>query len=438
MVYEFKLPDIGEGVHEGEIAKWHVEEGQPVTEDDPMVEVMTDKVTVVITAPVSGIVAALMFSEGDVAHVGDVIISINEQGQSAANTAATTATAAEPAEAPAKQACAAEQTVAAPRPHPQPVAVAGSAGTTTTAKSLAAPAARKLARDLQVDLAQVPGSGPRGRIRKPDVEAFAQTAHTAQTAQPAAPAAKSASPNRRQGTPGVTEERIPYRGMRRKIGDHLVAAKHTAPHFTYVEEADFTQLVAIRRDLDAEARAMTDGQVKVTYLPFIIKAVIAAMAQYPVLNSSLDEAGSEIVLKYDYNSGVAVATDQGLVVPVIHHADQLNLLQLSEAIGTLSQKARANQLTLDDVQGGTFTLTSIGSIGGIFSAPIVNVPEVAIMGIQKIEPRPVVVDNEIVIRDRSYLSISCDHRVVDGAEAALFMKAVVEILEHPARMLLGC
>ncbi|MCA9800189.1 MAG: 2-oxo acid dehydrogenase subunit E2 [Cyanobacteria bacterium HKST-UBA04] len=434
MVYEFKLPDIGEGVHEGEIAKWHVEEGQPVTEDDPMVEVMTDKVTVVITAPVSGIVAALMFSEGDVAHVGDVIISINEQGQSAA----TTATAAEPAEAPAKQACAAEQTVAAPRPQPQPVAVAGSAGTTTTAKSLAAPAARKLARDLQVDLAQVPGSGPRGRIRKPDVEAFAQTAHTAQTAQPAAPAAKSASPNRRQGTPGVTEERIPYRGMRRKIGDHLVAAKHTAPHFTYVEEADFTQLVAIRRDLDAEARAMTDGQVKVTYLPFIIKAVIAAMAQYPVLNSSLDEAASEIVLKYDYNIGVAVATDQGLVVPVIHHADQLNLLQLSEAIGTLSQKARANQLTLDDVQGGTFTLTSIGSIGGIFSAPIVNVPEVAIMGIQKIEPRPVVVDNEIVIRDRSYLSISCDHRVVDGAEAALFMKAVVEILEHPARMLLGC
>ena len=434
MVYEFKLPDIGEGVHEGEIAKWHVEEGQPVTEDDPMVEVMTDKVTVVITAPVSGIVAALMFSEGDVAHVGDVIISINEQGQSAA----TTATAAEPAEAPAKQACAAEQTVAAPRPQPQPVAVAGSAGTTTTAKSLAAPAARKLARDLQVDLAQVPGSGPRGRIRKPDVEAFAQTAHTAQTAQPAAPAAKSASPNRRQGTPGVTEERIPYRGMRRKIGDHLVAAKHTAPHFTYVEEADFTQLVAIRRDLDAEARAMTDGQVKVTYLPFIIKAVIAAMAQYPVLNSSLDEAASEIVLKYDYNIGVAVATDQGLVVPVIHHADQLNLLQLSEAIGTLSRKARANQLTLDDVQGGTFTLTSIGSIGGIFSAPIVNVPEVAIMGIQKIEPRPVVVDNEIVIRDRSYLSISCDHRVVDGAEAALFMKAVVEILEHPARMLLGC
>jgi pyruvate dehydrogenase E2 component (dihydrolipoamide acetyltransferase) len=222
--------------------------------------------------------------------------------------------------------------------------------------------------------------------------------------------------------------------MRRKIAEHLVKSKHTAPHFTYVEEADMTDIVKFRNDLQTQADALG---IKLTFLPFIIKAVIEGLKKYPALNSTLDETTQEIILKHYYNMGVAVATPDGLVVPVVTHAEQRSILDLAAEIASLGDKARQGKLALTDLQGGTFTLTSIGSIGGIFSAPIINYPEVAIMGIQKIEKRPVVRNDEIVIREMTYFSISCDHRVVDGAEAALFMKEVIDWLEHPGRFLLS-
>lgn len=418
MVFEFKLPDIGEGVHEGEIARWIVQPGQTVKEDEPMVEVMTDKVTVEITSPVSGTVGELLYKEGDTVKVGSVIIRINESGDiPATQKPASTEKASngnsqqEVAQnAPAETGSASRSTATSTVPYS-----ASSGG-----KVLAAPAVRKLARSMGVDLAMISGTGPKGRIRKTDVLTF----------QPG----QALGRPKRTSIPGTrTEERIPFIGMRRKIGEHLVKSKQTAPHFTYVEEADMTDIVKFRNDLDPQAQLMG---IKLTYLPFIIKAVIEGLKKFPKLNSTLDEATQEIILKQYYNIGIAVATPDGLIVPVIQDAEHKSILDLAEELRDLGERARNNKLALTDLQGGTFTLTSIGSIGGIFSAPIINHPEVAIMGIQKIEKRPVVRNDQIVIREMTYLSLSGDHRVVDGAEVALFMKEVIEWLEHPARFLL--
>lgn len=439
MAFEFKLPDIGEGVHEGEISRWLVQAGETVREDQPMVEVMTDKVTVEITSPVAGTVSSLLYKEGDTVRVGSIIITIEDgvtasAPAKAAKEAAPVAVAAatKPQEVNGHSKPAPVSSVAvAPMPSCQP--------NVTSGKVLAAPAARKLARSMGIDLAVVTGSGPNGRIRKRDV----LSAGSGSAAGSAVASAVSSAP---QVAPlavptfmasGETK-RVPYSGMRRKIGDHLVKSKTTAPHFTYVEEADMTELHRIRETLAPTAE--TQG-VKLTYLPFIVKAVIEGLKRYPKLNSTLDEAAGEIIMKGDYHIGVAVAIDDGLIVPVVKNAGQKSILEIAADISSLSQKARQNKLALDDIQGGTFTLTSIGSIGGIFSAPIVNQPEVAIMGIQKIEKRPVVrtVNGEdaIVIRQMTYLSISGDHRVVDGAEVALFMKEVIGWLEEPSRLLLN-
>ncbi len=421
MAFEFKLPDIGEGVHEGEISKWLVEPGQSVTEDQPMVEVMTDKVTVEITSPVNGVVEELLYKEGDVVKVGSIIIRIDDSATSGAKPASNEAAATN------GSAAAKEVHSEAPPVSSRPVATAPLPSAGGRHRTLAAPAVRKLARTMGIDLALVSGSGPGGRVRKQDLMAFSSGGGMA-APQQARPTFQRSSIIAGQG-----EERIPFRGMRRKIGEHLVKSKQTAPHFTYVEEADMSEIVKFRNDLQPMAEAMG---LKLTFLPFIIKAVIEGLKKFPKLNSSLDEATQEIVLKQYYNIGVAVATDEGLIVPVVKHADQRSVLDLAVEIVELSDKARQGKLALTDLQGGTFTLTSIGSIGGIFSAPIVNYPEVGIMGIQKIEKRPVVRNDEIVIREMTYLSISCDHRVVDGAEAALFMKEVIDWLEHPARFLL--
>lgn len=399
MVFEFKLPDIGEGVHEGEITRWLVEPGQPIAEDAPMVEVMTDKVTVEITSPVTGVVAERRFEEGATVTVGAVILTIQTEG--------------EPKAKPVEVPVAVEAPVAVAAPIVSTPVMAG-------AKVLAAPAARKLARNLGIDLASVAGSGPLGRIRKADV--LASQSGTVVAPRPVLVSSMASK----------SDTRVPFKGMRKRIAEHLVHAKHTAPHFTYVEEADFSALVAMKEDLAPLAQSQN---VKLTYLPFIVKAVCQGIQNFPIVNSSLDEAKSEIVLKGACNIGIAVATEDGLVVPVIHNAQSLSLFQIAAEISRLSDLARRGKLALSDLQGGTFTLTSIGSIGGIFSAPIVNHPEVAIMGIQKVEKRPVVRNDEIVIREMTYLSISCDHRVVDGADAARFMKDVIDWLEHPSRLL---
>jgi pyruvate dehydrogenase E2 component (dihydrolipoamide acetyltransferase) len=437
MAYEFKLPDIGEGIHEGEIVQWLVQPGDFVKEDQAIVEVMTDKVTAEIPAPVSGIIQELRGKAGEVIRVGRVIAVFDEKAS------------AESAKPPVQnQDAKAEKQAEAPqgRPsneakssqsvgtngngkHAEPTSIA-TATRPTSGKVLAAPATRKLARQLGVELTLVAGRGPHGRITQSDVREF-----QGQGGQ--APAKMTAPSAVAGGFVSNGERRVPFGGLRRKIAEHLVHAKHTAPHFAYVEEVDMSKLVALRNELLPIAQ---EQGVKLSYLPFIMKAVIAGLRQYPALNAQLDDAKQELVYKNDYHMGVAVATEQGLIVPVVKFADQKSIFSLAREIAELAQKARSGKLTLDELKGGTFTLTSIGSIGGLFGIPIINHPEVAIMGINKIDRRPVVrtVDGteQIVIRDMMHLSISGDHRVVDGAELALFVKDVIAYLETPSRLML--
>lgn len=428
MAYEFKLPDIGEGVHEGEIVQWLVKEGDFIKEDQAIVEVMTDKVTAEIPAPTSGILKEMRGKPGEVITVGSVIAVFEEKAEG--KTSGDKSTSGKEAKEAVAEAAS-----------EKPVNGNGKSGSTATqerpskasvGKAIAAPATRKLARELGLELSEIIGSGPRGRITPDDVknaQGGTSTLSKTTTVQPTAITTSS-------GYRSMGERRVPFGGLRKKIAEHLVKSKQTAPHFAYVEEVDMSKLVAMRNDLMPVAEA--EG-IKLSYLPFFIKAVIAGLKKYPVLNSQLDEETKELVYKNDFHMGIAVATEQGLIVPVVKYADQKNLFELATEIKTLAEKARAGKLALEELKGGTFTLTSIGSIGGLFGVPIINYPEVAIMGVNKIEKRPVVrqIDgqDQIVIREMMHLSISCDHRVVDGAEAALFVKDVIQYLENPARLI---
>ena len=399
MVKEFRLPDIGEGVHEGEITKWLVKEGDPIKEEQLFVEVMTDKVTVQLPSPFTGKVLKLLAKEGEVVKVGNPIIVVGEEGEAAPAAAAPTAKA---ATAPAAK-------PAAPAPAPP-------AATPPTGEILATPAVRKLARERNVDLAAIRGTGPRGRITEEDVRG-ATVGVTPAVAIPA-------------GTPaGALEERIPVHGIRRRIAEKMHKSKTTAAHFTYVEEVDMTPLVHLREKLKGKAEKRG---VKLTYLPFIVRAIVAALKDHPMLNATLDDEKQEIVVKRYYHIGIATATDAGLIVPVIHDADKRDIYALAKEVERLAEAARTNKLTPQDITGGTFTITSLGALGGILATPIINWPEVAIVGIHRIEKRPVVHDDQIVVREMMYLTCSFDHRAIDGHIGAAFVESLKEYLEHPA------
>ena len=410
MVYEFRLPDIGEGVAEGEVVKWLVKEGEEVKENQPLVEIMTDKVNVEIPSPKKGRIQKCMAKEGEVVKVGQVLIVIAE-GEAVDVPPAT------PTTRPSPPALEKMPTPAKPQeisttPTPQPL---------QQREILATPATRKLARDMGVDLSLVQGTGRGGRITDEDVERFKQLGRTA-----AAVAVTVTGPR------GV-EELVPLRGIRRKVAEHMVKSKSTAAQVTHVEEVDMTEIVQLREKAKASAEKR---EVKLTYLPFIVKALIPALKQYPYLNATLDDEKSEIVLKKYYNIGMATDTEQGLVVPVIKDAEHKSINQLAAEIAGLSEKARAGQLALNEIQGSTFTITNVGGIGGVFATPIINYPEVAILGVHKITKRPVVKDNQIVVRDMTYISLSFDHRVLDGAMAARFVSAIKQYLEDPKLLLL--
>jgi len=401
MAREFKLPDIGEGVHEGEVVKWFVKEGDSVKENDLVVEVMTDKVTVQIPSPVTGKILERRAKEGEVVKVGSTLVVFGEEGESAPPSPAATARPSSVPPAPAK--------AVAPSPPPAPGEV------------LAAPVVRRLAREMNVSLGSVRGSGPQGRITEDDVR---RAAHTpAETPKPGVAVAVRAD-----------EERIPIHGLRKRIFEKMAKANVTAAHFTYVEEVDMTQLVHLRDQLKETADWKS---VRLTFLPFFIKAVVAAMKEFPTLNASVDDERGEIVVKRYYHIGIATATEEGLTVTVVHEADGKDLWYLAKEVERLSNAAREKRLTLEDVQGSTFTITSLGREGGMFATPIINWPEVGILGIHKIEKRPVVRNDQIVIRDMMYLSCSFDHRVIDGHVGAAFVQAVRNFLEHPALLFLG-
>jgi pyruvate dehydrogenase E2 component (dihydrolipoamide acetyltransferase) len=525
-MFEFKLPDVGEGVAEGEIVSWLVSEGDTVSEDQVLAEVETDKAVVDLPAPRAGTIATLHAAEGEMVPVGTVVVTIDtgegddeaEEVAEATESESTTDGEASPADAD--------------EPDAEPSAKGG--------RVFAPPNVRRLARELNVEIAAVAGSGPGGRVTesnvreaatKPgsddeDVAAAVTSVDEAEdgqepksavsnvdgeTSKPksaiskvgssggdsepadrdrtlAAPATRriadeegvdlNAVPTekRRDGQPFVDADDVrayaeaqraaqqadadavgeaaegaettvdattsadgavttePYRGIRRTIGNKMAESVYTAPHVSHHDTAVVDELVETRGKL--KARADEQG-ISLTYVPFVMKAIVAALQEYPILNSSLDEEAEEIHIKHDYNIGVAVATDAGLMVPVVDNVDEKGLLQLASEVRELAERARDRSLAREEMQGGTFTITNFGAIGGEYATPIINYPETAILGLGALEQRPTVEDGEVVAAHTLPLSLSIDHRVIDGAEAAGFTNTVIEYLEDPRLLLLG-
>lgn len=407
---DFRLPELGEGVYEAELVTWLVKPGDAVKRGQSLMEVMTDKASMEVPSPFIGTITDLNAEAGQQVKVGDVVLSFASDGQGV-----------QPAPAVTTTTVAAQETKAVAARAARTNGPAAVAATPRTVR--AAPSVRLLARQLGVDLAQVRGSGPGGRVLVNDLSAYVRPAEGGP--------AKPAETRLDFGAPG---ERIKLQGLRRKIAEHMVQAKKTIPHYSYVDECEVTELVRLR---EALKEPMAQARVKLTYLAFVVKAVVAALKEVPIVNSTLDEAAGEIVLHDHYHIGVATATPQGLIVPVIHDADQKDVTELAREIERLSDVARSGKAKLEDLRGGTFTITSIGSIGGLMATPIINHPEVGIMAIGKIVKRPVY-DRHGDLRpgDFLYLSFSFDHRVVDGAVGAVFGNAIIRRLQNPAVLLL--
>ena len=553
MVHEFELPDVGEGLTEAEIVSWLVEPGDAVSEDQPVAEVETDKAVVEVPAPVNGSVRELLADPGEMVPVGDVIITFDTDEQSSSrgrpsaddgdgDPAQDEQTEPDPAAAAGSDEPAAAG--AEPDPEPEPGTDSAAADPTEPTEAadaaevgeldgrvFAAPSARRLARELGVDIGVVAGSGPGGRVTDADVsraaengqpagatagseadaeltsatqrvdangttgggtagtttpdaadrertlaapatrkfaeeegvdldavptdatkdgEAFVSEEHVreyaeaqrqAQAADAEAVAGSDESADAGTAT-GATaaaargdaeDERLPYRGVRQTIGEQMERSKFTAPHVTHHDEVDVTRLVEARGRLKDRAE---ERGTKLTYMPFVFKAVVAGLREHPILNSQLDEDAEEIIVRDDYNIGVATATDDGLMVPVVEGADRKEMLELADEMRELIDAARDRSIAREQMQGGTFTVTNFGAIGGEYATPIINYPETAILGLGAIKDRPWVVDGEVEARKVMTLSLSIDHRVIDGADAAQFVNTVKEYLEEPELLLL--
>ncbi len=433
--FEFKLPDIGEGVAEGEIVNWLVQAGDDVTENQEMVEVMTDKATVTIGAPKAGKVTELRFKVGDTVPVGQVLIVFETGAAAEAAPASAPAAAAPAAAAPAAAAPKSEGPVASavgdiretlPGMSPQ---VARGAEYYAD-RPLAAPATRKLARELGVDLRRVEPSGSAGRVTREDVERSVNGA--AAPAPAAAPAAETkapapAAPPSRQ----AADERQPIRGLRKRIFENMARSKRTAAHFNYIDEVDVAAITALK---DRAKPYAEKAGVKLTFLPFLVKAVVAALKRHPRLNSNIDEAAMELVLRKTYDIGIATSTDAGLMVPVVRGCDRLSILEIASEIDRVARAARDGKSQKEDLGGSSFTITSLGKLGGLFAPPIINYPEVGIMGVHAIKKKPVVRGDQIVIGEVMNLSFSFDHRIIDGDVGANFAQEIISYLQEPDRL----
>jgi pyruvate dehydrogenase E2 component (dihydrolipoamide acetyltransferase) len=422
-LFQFKLPDIGEGVTEGEVVNWLVKLGDQVVEDEPMVEVMTDKATVVIGAPKAGKIAELKATVGERVKVGDVLVVI-ETGNGARVPASgrSSQMPAQVSEVAVGTTPISDSNVS--RPISQARGFSGGSGGLAAQEQpvdrpLATPAVRKLARELGVDLRDIKPSRPGARLTKEEVLAYAD----GQKSAAAVPAA--------QPSLNFTEKRIPFVGLRRRIAERMEAARDTAVHYTFVEECEVDRLMAVRERLKPEAEARG---VELSYLPFIVQATVAALKKHPLLNATLDTTTNELVMRDYYSIGIATATEQGLIVPVIHHAQNLDLFQVADAIQRLSEAARKNRLTVADLNGSTFTVTSLGRQGGLFATPVINLPNVGILGVHRIKQKPIVRDGQIAIGNVMLLSLSFDHRIVDGQVGAVFAYDVIGYLENPSRL----
>lgn len=486
---EVRLPELAESVVEGEILKWLVAEGDVIVLEQPLCEVMTDKVTVELPSPVAGTLHQRLANEGDVVAVHAVIALIDESGTGAP--AAVEAPARVPEERGPEdgetdppqgsiveaghlagkvdddasslfRAFASDESVrvqgltAREATPPSPAQAAPQAAPREDGRVLAVPAARQLARERNIDLSLVPGSGPNGRVRVQDVldyqpgaanpapavaqPAPAQAGTGASSPAASAPAARPAGswpvppvPYRTPRGYESLEERVPLRGMRRAISNQMIASHLYTVRTLTVDEVNLTRLVELRERVKADAQA---AGVKLSYLPFIFRAIAVALRKYPSLNSSFDEATQEIVLKRYFNIGMAVATDAGLTVPVLRDVERKSIFDLAREVTDLAGRAQAGKLQADELSGSSFSVTNIGSIGALFSFPIINVPDAAILGVHSIVKRPVVNEQgEIVAAHMMYLSLSFDHRLVDGADAARFCREIIRLLENPDRLL---
>ena len=395
MLCEFKFPDVGEGIAEGEIVRWLVKEGDSVEEDQDLLEVETDKALLTLNSPYTGKVTQLHGKEGEIIKVGDVLTTIEAGGEQATML-----------EAEKKDSG----------------TVVGTLGDNEVVEVVrpvqATPAVRALAKQMQIDLASVKGTGPGGRITKEDVETAA--AKTAPQAGAEADAYGSV-------------EKIPLRGIRRTVAKRMAEASKRVAEVTIWEDADITELEQVRAK---ERKVAEEKGVKLTYLPFLIKAVLPALKVHPYFNASLDETAEAIILKKYFNVGIAVDTPDGLIVFVIKDADRKNILDLAKETATLAEKARHRKIDLHELKGSTFTITNYGVVGASYGTPIINYPEVAILGLGKIEDRPVVRNGQIAIRKIMPLSLAFDHRVIDGVEAGRFLGVVIQHLEDPNLMLI--
>jgi len=408
---DFKLPDLGEGVTEAEVDRWLVKEGDTIAEDEPLVEVITDKATAEIPSPYAGVVARIHVAEGEIAPVGAVLVSISSESLEDPTGSASSS---EPsgATSPVTEPPGATSHVTEPS-LPEKLG----AGIKAMPRIKAMPPVRKLARNLGVDLSAVAGSGSSGAITRADVEAFAsgESGGRAETTRPA-----------------PSEIREPLRGIRRTIAERMAEAHRRVPAVTHVEECDVTQLDDARSIANREG----DGSSRLTYLPFVVKAVCKALDDHPVLNSSLDEEVQEIVIHARRDVGIAVDTPAGLSVPVVRTAHEKSLREIAREIERLANAARSGSLTLDDLGDATFTITSPGRYGGLLATPIVFHPQAAILGVHRAADRPVARDGKVVIRKMMNLSLTFDHRILDGLTAAKFCVDIVQMLEHPALLAL--
>lgn len=494
-MYDFKLPDLGEGIHEGEILEWHVKMGQTVAEDDPLVEIETDKAAVTIPSPRAGVVVATNGAVGEVVKVGQVLVSIDDNGASAkasaASAVAASQSAAAPAAAPSKPALVAPSaSAAAPS---KPAVAAAPASTTGAAPESsapshaaqvaraaavapsatvpvadrnrpvpAAPATRRLARELSVDLYAVVGSGPGGRVTVEDVQRHAKGVdHSAPVATAVGGAAAAEAGSAESASEAVSIEAFaeagsaipfldveplpdftrwgpvetePVRSIRKKIAKRMVTSMVLVPHVCHMEEADVSELDELRRAEKARLGDKPGG--KLSLLPFIMRAVVRCLKDFPMFNASLDPFRGELVYKKYYHLGVAADTPRGLIVPVVRDADRRTVLELSAEVERLAAAARDSSLGVEELQGGSFTITNVGAIGGTGMVPTINYPEVAILGLARAQQKPVVRHGRIEVRLMLPMTLAFDHRVADGANAARFMNQLLYLLADPRRLLL--
>ena len=414
-----KVPPLGESIVEATISRWLKQEGQAVASGETLVELETDKITVEVPALKAGVLTRRLKNEGDVVAVDEVLAELDETASGAAAAPA----AAAPAETPAAPA-------PAPAPAPAAEAPAVAAPPAAGGEVKASPAARRVAAEQQVDLAGVTGTGRGGVVSKPDViEATQRPAQPAPAAAAPAPAPRPAAPA--PSADGTRETREKMTTRRKRIAENLLLSQQSTAHLTTFNEIDMTAVIALRERL--KERTEKEHGVKLSFMPFFIRAAVQALKAYPVVNAQID--GDSIVYKHYVNMGIAVASDQGLVVPNIKDADRKGMLEISRDMNAVAKRARDGKLTMDDLTGGTFTITNGGVFGSLVSTPIINFPQVAILGLHKIQDRPMAVDGKVEVRPMMYVALSYDHRIIDGQQAVLYLVRVKELMEDPGFML---